>query len=204
MHIGIFGGTFDPPHLGHSAVVSECLRQRIFDEVWYLPAVVHDPQFAKPNMSLAQHRLAMLQLVQETHTQAGEKVRVETIEIDENLPGLTHRTLRTLAAKYPEHRLSFILGSDQLAKLHLWGCDLEKACFPAVFAEFEWYVYPRGGVPIGVLPFEQLKEITGVEPLEVSSTKVREQVSAGKLLAGLVDPKVEKYVLEWGLYRRGE
>jgi nicotinate-nucleotide adenylyltransferase len=200
MNIGVLGGSFDPPHLGHQALVSAVLQQKLFDEVWYLPAAVHDPQFSKPGMVQATDRRAMLELVVAEHQRRGEAVRLETIELDEHLVGFTHSTLRKLAARYPEHSFSFIIGSDQLEKLHLWGCDVEEHCFPGVFAELEWYVYPRGGSPIGELPFEQLKIIANVEPMTVSSTQVRERARAGETLAGLVEPVVEEYVLERGLY----
>jgi len=201
MHIGIFGGTFDPPHLGHSAVVSECLRQKLFDAVWYLPAVVHDPQFSKPWMSSSKHRLAMLELVVAEHQARGEAVRVETLEIDEKMPGLTHATLRELAQRHPEHSFSFIIGSDQLAKLHLWGCDIETACFPGIFAEFDWYVYPRGGAPIIQLPFAELKTIAGVEPVEIGSTDIRERVKKYLSLENFVTQVVAEYVLGHKLYQ---
>ncbi|MDA1079551.1 MAG: nicotinate-nicotinamide nucleotide adenylyltransferase, partial [bacterium] len=184
MRIGILGGSFDPPHKGHQALVSSVLRRKLFDEVWYLPAAVHDPQFDKPQMLSGEHRLAMLELVVADHKQKGEAVRIESHEIDQKKEGFTHRTLRELAAKYPQHELRFIIGSDQLAKLHLWGCDLEEACFPKVFTEFDWYVYPRGGSPITQLPFDQLKIISGVEPMEVSSTEVRKLVREAGSIEG--------------------
>ncbi len=201
-NIGILGGSFDPPHLGHQALVSAVLQQGLFDEVWYLPAAVHDPQFAKPGMVQADDRKAMLELVVSEHQARGEAVRLETIELDEHLVGFTHSTLRKLVARHPEHKLSFIMGSDQLAKLHLWGCDVEAQCFPSVFAEFDWFVYPRGGSPIGKLPFAQLKVISGVEPMTLSSTEVRQRVGVGESLAGLVAPAVEEYVRQRGLYRK--
>ena len=198
--IGILGGSFDPPHKGHQALVSAVLEQKLFDEVWYLPAAVHDPQFDKPQMLSAEHRLAMLALVVTDHKQRGEVVRIESHEIDQKKEGFTHRTLRELAAKHPQHKLSFIIGSDQLAKLHLWGCDLEAACFPKVFAEFDWYVYPRGGSPITKLPFDQLKVIAGVEPMEISSTEARRRVALGALVVGLVHLQVEEYIQNNHLY----
>jgi nicotinate-nucleotide adenylyltransferase len=200
MNIGIFGGTFDPPHLGHQTVVSEVCRQHLFAEVWYLPVAVHDPQFKKPWMSGAQHRLAMLQLVKEWHVSQGEAVRIETIELDKNLEGFTHRTLRELARRHPEHSFRFIMGSDQLPKLHLWGCDQEKQCFPNVFGEFEWYVYPRGGAPIERLPFSELKVITGVEPVRISSTEIREKARRGETLSNDVLPEVATYIEQHRLY----
>lgn len=200
MHIGILGGSFDPPHNGHQALVSVVLQQKIFDEVWYLPAAVHDPQFDKPGMSTAADRRAMLELVVAAHQQKNEAVRLETIELDEELMGFTHRTLRELAKRHTEHKLSFIIGSDQLAKLHLWGCDLEKECFPKVFAEFDWYVYPRGGSPITTLPFSELKVITNVEPMEVSSTEIREKVARDESIGELVGSRVEQYIRNAHLY----
>ncbi len=200
MKIGIFGGTFDPPHLGHQKVVSEVLRQQLFDEVWYLPVAVHDPQFEKPWMSGARHRLAMLDLVAKWHQEQGERVRIQTLELDENLEGFTHRTLRELARRHPEHTFGFIMGSDQLAKLHLWGCDEEEQCFPAALDEFEWYVYPRGGAPIERLPFEKLQVVQNVPVIEESSTAIRLQIRKQEPTTHLL-PSVFHYIAQQSLYQ---
>jgi nicotinate-nucleotide adenylyltransferase len=73
MHITLFGGTFDPPHLGHSTIASALLEKQLADEVWFLPVGEH--AFEK-KFSPSQHRLAMLELVLET----GQKIEQYELE----------------------------------------------------------------------------------------------------------------------------
>jgi nicotinate-nucleotide adenylyltransferase len=192
MKIGVFGGTFDPPHIAHTTLVTEVLRKNIFDQVWYLPVAVHQPQFAK-NAVAIDHRLTMLSLIQ------NEKTRIELFEVESKQASHTHSTLRALQEKYPEYHFSFLMGADQMAKLHLWNCDQDKACFPQAADEFDYYVYPRKGFDL-VLPFSNLKVVEDVTPMEVSSTQVREKIMAGESVDTLLEPQVLNYIVENNLY----
>lgn len=193
MQIGLFGGTFDPPHLAHTKLVEAVIAQEIFDQVWYLPVAIHQTQFAKLGMSSIEHRLALLELVQT------EQTRIEIFEIESQQPSHTHSTLRRLRRRHPSHTFSFIMGSDQLAKLDLWNCDEDAHCFPAAADEFDYYVYPRLGFN-DPLPYPNLKMITGVEPIGLSSTEIRQKVAAGQPITDLVSPAVARYISTHQLY----
>ena len=189
MKIGLFGGSFDPPHLAHQALVTTVLTKGLFDQIWYVPVVIHQPAFAslKADMSRLADRLAMLELIHQPRT------RIERYEIDSEQPSYTHRTLRVLASQHPQHTYSFIMGSDQLSKLHLWRCDQDRQCFPQAASEFAYYVYPRVGYLVN-LPYPNLRLIEGVAPLALSSTQIRDLVKQGRSITGLVDPGVEQYI----------
>jgi nicotinate-nucleotide adenylyltransferase len=193
MKIALFGGTFDPPHLAHTKLVDAVLEQGLFDQVWYVPVAIHQQQFIKDSMLDVQHRLAMLDLV------LVENTRVEKFEINSNQPSHTHTTLRALQEKFPEHQFCFLMGSDQLQKLELWNCEQDVACFPRAADEFEYYIYPRAGYPLD-LPFSNLKIIEEVEPIDLSSTDIREMLAAGKSIENVVATAVYEYIQKNNLY----
>lgn len=193
MQIALFGGTFDPPHSGHTTLVKEVLDRGLFDQVWYVPVGQHQLEFTKTHMNATGHRLAMLELVQIDRT------RIETFEIDSHQASHTHTTLRALSQRYPEHTFSFLMGSDQLPKLHLWNCDQDTTCFPQAADEFAYYVYPRAGFPLD-LPFTNLRLVEGVTPMAVASTTIRGHVATGQSIQGLVSPAVAEYIEKNQLY----
>lgn len=196
MKIGLFGGTFDPPHNGHTQLVHDVLEQDLFDEVWYVPVGIHQQLFAKNEMTQLDHRLALLQLI------VVDRTRIERYEIDSQKPSHTHTTLQALQQLYPEHTFSFLMGSDQLSSLHLWNCDQDDQCFPVAADEFSYYVYPRVGFPIDDLPYDNLKIVTDVKPVELSSTLVRTKLQRGESIQNLVSPSVLAYIEEHSLYER--
>ncbi|NCN82385.1 MAG: nicotinate (nicotinamide) nucleotide adenylyltransferase [Candidatus Pacebacteria bacterium] len=184
MNVTLFGGAFDPPHLGHQAIAIELVAQQLADEVWFLPVKMH--AFEK-DLSSEVHRLAMLELLQIPHT------RVELAELEQTTTNYTYQTLTALAAKYPEHTFNFVIGSDNLKKFHLWD-EYQK-----LITEFPFFVYPRAGYLLDPL-YRNMKVIPKVQPVLVSSTQVRECVAAGKSISDLVHPFVERYIQNNNLY----
>jgi len=189
MRIVLFGGAFDPPHLGHVEVAAELVKAKLADEVWFVPVKIHS--FAK-NMTQSDHRLAMLKLALPLQT------KIETYELSQTEVNYTFNTLDAMAAKYPEHEFSWVIGSDNLVKFHLWG-DKTGRDFKQLLASYKFYVYPRHGFvfePIypGMVPLKDFPEVT------VSSTQVRRLVAEGKSLAGFVTPAVANYIQVNKLY----
>lgn len=190
----LFGGSFDPIHNSHTAMVQKILDLKLVQEVWYVPVKQHTKNFENlKNMSAPEHRVKMLELVLDDQT------KVETCELESGQPSYTASTLRFLQTKYPDNRFSWLIGSDQLPKLDLWIQADGSPTFPQILTEFDFYVYPRLDYPMD-LPYPQLKPITGVEPLPDSSTQIRDFVHRGKSISHLVDPRVEAYILEHQLY----
>lgn len=186
MHICVFGGAFDPPHVGHHQVASSLITHTICDEVWFEPVKMHP--FGKVVLANG-HREKMLQLILEPHMQ------VDTYELNHegNDFTLSFDTLEALSSQYPEHTFSWVMGSDNLAKFHLWGN------FQGILDKYPVYVYPRKGFPFeplrkGMTALKNFPEVT------VSSTEVRSKIATGQSITGLVDPKVEKYIRENKLY----
>lgn len=188
MNIALFGGAFDPPHLGHSQVVSSLLKNKIADEVWYLPVKNHS--FGK-QMSPIQQRLEMLELVVKKQSQ----VRIELYETRQTGVNYTYATMLALSEEYPEHSFSFVIGSDNLAGFHLW---LEK--HPELLS-LPFFVYPREGFAFQPL-YKNMTALEGMETVTVSSTLIRERLEQGKPISGLVDPEVERYIDKHHLYQK--
>lgn len=186
MNIALFGGAFDPPHLGHQQVVNSLLTNHIVDEVWFLPVKQH--AFGKQLQVADEHRLAMLQLIQ----QPGTKVELYELENDEI--SLSYVTLRALSQRYPMHTFSFVIGTDNLADFHKWDF------YEEMLQEFRFYVYPRAG-----FPFEPLRDgmvaLHDMPAIAVSSTDIRYAIAHGDSIDHLVDPAIAAYIADNQLYR---
>lgn len=186
MNISVFGGAFDPPHLGHEAVVENLLSAGLADEVWYLPVKNH--HFAK-QMESVEHRLAMLQFLL-TQT---SNVKIETYELHQEGINYTYDTLVALSKKYPEHTFSFVIGSDNLKNFYKWLENRPK------LLEFPFFVYPRENYEFQPL-YENMTPLIMMPEVTISSTDIREKIKHGTSLKGLVRSEVEEYIMQNKLY----
>ncbi len=195
MEIVLFGGAFDPPHLGHLEITTHLLQTAIADEVWLVPVGEHD--FDKA-MIQAEHRVKMLELLEgNLPRELQNKVRVETCEIERQGVSHTYETLTQLSEQYPEHRFSWLIGADNLAKFHLWKD------FKLMLSKFLFYVYPRQDY--SMLPlYTGMVPLSGVKQINVSSTEVRNRARAGKSIEELVLPEIEDYIKKQQLYTKFE
>ena len=154
------------------------------DEVWFLPNFGQIPP--KPFADVAD-RLAMTKLL------VLKKTRVSTIEIDHTLDGDTINLLPFLPG---EHTFRFIIGSDQLPTLHLWGRWEE------LLSTIPFLVFPRYGYPNE--PLYPNMTMVGSELLvgtNISSTKIRKRVKEGLPIEQFVPPAVASYIRTHNLYR---
>ncbi len=184
MHIGIFGGAFDPPHVGHSQVAKAVIDQATVDEVWFVPVYIHPwaKRYGK-QMTRYEHRCAMVQLTlgKQQHVQEFREV------------SYTFDTLEYFSKLHPEHTFSWIMGSEYLDRFSDF-----LTVHPGL-QNYQFYVYPRAEHPMEPLqPF--MKPIMGVAEVTVSSTEVRERLKAGQSITELVHPAVAEYCTEHTLY----
>lgn len=198
MRIIVFGGTFNPPHLGHQLMIEQVLSKTIagqqFDQLWILPVGQHS--FAKTFVS-NQYRLEMINLMVEDivskYPDYKNKIRIEEYELERDEESQTFRTLEALSAKYPEHQFSFLIGSDNLEKFNLWN-DYE-----AMLKKYQFYVYPRVGFDF--TPFYQgMTALYGFPKMAVSSSKVRLALKNKSSLDGLLNAKVISYINDQELF----
>lgn len=189
MKMGVLGGTFDPPHVGHLAIASQVAGALGLDRVVFVPA---GEPWQKEDFSSAEDRFLMTVLAAELHP----RFAVSRIEIDRRGPTYTVDTLAALHDFYGAGlELSFILGDDALALLPTWHRSErlhELARFVAVC---------RPGTELVVA--EGTPEVTRVESpaLDISSTGIRELVRTGRPIDFLVPDAVRGYIAEHGLYQ---
>jgi nicotinate-nucleotide adenylyltransferase len=182
MRIGVFGGEFDPPHLGHLAVVRAAREQLALDRLLVMPTGRPPHRDASPTS--AEDRLQMAQLAF-----AGEPgVEVSRIELNRDGPSYTVDTLRGLA---PLGELVLIVGADQ--------CDLRGWREPGEIRRLaSLAVAPRGGY--GRVSGANVIELD-MAPVDLSSTTVRERLAEG-VGEEAVDPAVLGLIRARGLYGR--
>lgn len=184
MHISLFGGAFDPPHLGHQEVARYLLAKNIADEVWFVPVKQHP--FGK-NVEVNGHRVEMLKLLLEP------QMKVEEYELHHPGKSYSFDTLMALYLQYPEHKFSWVIGTDNLSKFHLWQQYIELA------EQFTVYVYPREGSEFAPL-YGNMVPLYDAPLMKFSSTGIREMIKKGETITGLVDPKVEQYIIDHKIY----
>lgn len=191
MKIVLFGGAFDPPHVGHQQIVAHLLQKKIANQVWLIPTGKH--QFAK-NMTDSDLRIEMLEMLVESFPKKiKQKIKLEKCEIERQGVSQTYDTLKQLSKKYPQHDLSWIIGADNLGKFHLWDN------YQQMTKEYKFYVYPRFNClmkPLcaGMVPLD------GVDQVKASSTTIRQRVKTGQSIDSLVTPEIRKFINQEYLY----
>lgn len=185
MKVALFGGAFDPPHIGHRRIAQKMIDHAIVDEVWYVPVYKHPwaDRLEKWQMAAYEHRHKMVELILTSQTSLHEYLDIS----------FTYPTLVKFADEYPEIEFSWIIGADNLATFVDWEN------FQKIISEFGVHVYPRRGFVLEQL-FEGMNLLTDFPEVVASSTKVRQALSKGESIAELVDPKVAQYIQDNHLY----
>jgi nicotinate-nucleotide adenylyltransferase len=165
MRVAIYGGSFNPPHVGHAMVAGWLRWADRADEVWLVPAFVHP--FDK-DLAPFEDRLAWCRALADA---VGPWVRVEAIEATLPTPSYTIDTLETLSARHPASRFRLVVGADVLEAVPQWKR------WDRIVERFDPVVVGRQGwpVPTGTIGFP-----------EVSSTEVRRRIRAGEPVDHLV------------------
>lgn len=164
MRVAVFGGSFNPPHVGHGMVAAWLGWTAQVDEVWLVPTFHH--AFGKPlapftNRVAACRALAAL---------VGPWVRVQEIEAELPTPSFTIHTLDALAARHPGHQLRLVVGADNLAARTKWRA------WDRIEAEYAPIVVGRGELHVAGAPSFP----------DVSSTEVRRRLQAGEPVGSFV------------------
>jgi len=192
--VGVLGGTFDPPHIGHLVVACEALWQLGLDEVRLVPAG-RPPHKDDPAVASAERRAAWL----ERAIADRPGLVVSLIEVHRDGPSYTADTLEAMAAAEPGVQLWFILGADQLAEFPNWKAP------ERILAAARLAVVARGDVgqgdldtlAQGVAPGRA--DIVAVPVIGVSSSMIRERMAAGRPIGHLVPREVEQALIAEGL-----
>lgn len=189
--IGLFGGTFDPPHIAHVALAKLALTQLGLDEVRWIPA--GRPWQKMRRMTPVEHREAMVRLAIE-----GEpRFVLDRCEIERKGPSYTLDTVREQAAREPGVEWYLLIGQDQYAGLHTWN-GWEELLQRTTLA-----VANRPGVAREPNPEVASKPHRAVDlpAMPISSTEIRDRIAAGRGIADLVPAAVARYIDQHHLYQ---
>jgi nicotinate-nucleotide adenylyltransferase len=199
MNIGIFGGTFDPIHLGHLILAERCREAARLDEVWFLPSYKPPHKLDQP-VTRFEHRCDMIELA----TTGQPLFRVEPIEKELPPPSYTANTLAELRERHPEHTFHLIVGADCLPDLPTWYQPKR------ILEQAGLVVVPRPGTALLTreqlatslsVPVELVRMIFVDCPLmDIASREIRSRVGNGKTIRFLVNRAVEEFIRERKLY----
>jgi len=194
----VLGGTFDPIHVGHLAILDQARRAVDADEAWLLPTAT--PPHRRPTHASAEDRLAMAEAAAESLP----GVRVVDVEVRRGGLSYTIDTLDELERAHPACAIWFVLGADAARDVHTWHRAAE------LLARARFLVVNRSGVPelteaeARRLGFDLSRtRLVQVDSPPVSATEIRRRAAAGESVAGLVPPAVARVIAARGLYGAG-
>ena len=203
MKIGIYGGTFNPPHLGHLAAARAAVDALGLDKLLLVPAALPPHKELPPGTPAAEHRLAMTQRMADALLMP-EVVSVSTLELERQGKSYTSDTLEEIRRQYPGADLWLLMGTDMFLTLHLWHdpediLKLAGVCAfgrteqddQALFAPQRDYLAKTFGARVTTITLPGL--------VEISSTRLRELLAAGEGREYLL-PSVYGYILMHELY----
>jgi nicotinate-nucleotide adenylyltransferase len=193
--IGVLGGTFNPPHRGHLALARHARAELGLERVLLMPAysAPHKGEEGDPG---PQRRLEMCRLA----VDGQDGLEACALEIERGGPSYTVDTLRAIKQSDPEAELTFIVGADMARTLPAWR-EPRALVELAGLAVAEREDAGRGEVLRALAPLSADVAFLRMPLVEISSSIVRERVSAGVSIAGLVEPAVAEYIAAHGLYR---
>lgn len=187
--VGLFGGTFDPPHVGHLIGARTAAEQLGLDRVLFIPAP--RAPLREPSRTDPAHRLALVRLA----IQGEPGFEVSDLELRRAGPSYSFDTASDIARRHPDARLVWILGADQLSQLDRW----HRAAELVHLVEFACLVRPGAKLTPPALPGLRWHRLAS-HPLEISSSDIRARAAAGLSLRWLVPDPVLEYIHAHALY----
>jgi len=198
MRLGLFGGTFDPIHLGHLILAEQCREALGLEKIWFIVAGEPPHKRGVERTSVA-HRLEMVRLA----IAGNPALEVSDIEAKRSGPSYSVETLAEIKAQRPDDALYFLIGADSLVDLPTWRDPEGIARLASIV------VVNRPGVDApalaGPLPTFgpdalPLQSVT-IPPIGIASRDLRERLSAGRSVRYQIPRAVEAYIDAHGLYR---
>jgi nicotinate-nucleotide adenylyltransferase len=204
MRIGVFGGTFNPIHLGHLLLAETARDTLALDRVVFIPAY-QPPHKTARGMLPGEVRLELLQRAIKDHP----AFVASDIELQRRGTSYSIDTVRSLRAQLPQAKLFLLVGEDMLSVRWLAWEDLKRLCTivvahrPGASAgrREASLPAPRHALP----PSARQAGLTwlGMPQVEIASSDIRSRLKAGRSIRYLVPPSVERYIRQHGLYRDG-
>ncbi len=182
----MFGGSFDPPHLGHLGIVDDACERFQLDQLYYVPTAQSLLKTSSPIAS-SEHRLTMLRML----VAHNPMLALSSWEIDQKPPVSTIETLRHFKSQIPG-QYYILIGGDQASQFHKW----QK--WDEILEEAQVVCYTRAKSAFASQIDRRIIQVDYDDPL--SSSLVRDKLRGGESVVGYVSPAIEKYIAEQQLY----
>lgn len=187
----IYGGSFDPVHLGHIRLARYILASGIIDEIWMMPGRVNPLKEGIQTPASAADRLEMLRLA----TAGIPGLRADDTELHLPSPSYTYDTLTYLRHRHPDRKFTIIVGADNIELFPRWRNG------DRILSEFGVIAYPRPGYTLdGPLP-KGVTLLRDAPQFDISSTTIRRALAAGLPTDSMLPPAVAAYIRAHALYR---
>lgn len=191
MRIGIYGGSFNPIHKGHTQLAASIVEQGLVDELWLMVSPLNPlKQASTSDIAEFEHRLKMAELA----TQGIEGVKVSDFERHLPLPSYTITTLGELQKAYPEHEFVLVIGADNWERFPRWYHADE------IIERYQILIYWRPGCEIDESSLPASVKMVDTPLYDVSSTQIRDSVKNGRMMRRWLDEKVARYIKRHQLY----
>jgi nicotinate-nucleotide adenylyltransferase len=196
MRLGILGGTFDPPHIGHLVLAEMACEALAAAQILFVPAA--DPPHKDETRLGIEHRLAMLERAVAGNTHFA----ISRVDIDRPGPHYSVDMVRLIQTQYPAAELYFLIGADSLRDLPTWHrpqeliqlCKLAVMRRPGVEISPQMHEHAIPGLAERVLKID-------APMIDISSTEISARLRAGKSVRYLVPQPALDYIVANGLYR---
>jgi nicotinate-nucleotide adenylyltransferase len=183
--IGILGGTFDPPHIGHLIIAQEVLDSLQLEEVWFIPT--YEPPHKNKASVQVENRIEMLQHA----LTSNESFQLNTIEVNRAGKSYTYDTMIALREQYPGADFHFIIGADMVEYLPKWY-KIDELINLVRFVGVK-----RSGYKLETnYPIIEVN----IPLVDISSTLIRKRLQENKSIQYLVPESVHTYIKEHGFY----
>lgn len=190
-HIALYFGSFNPPHVGHTALASYILENSAIDELWFVVSP-QNPLKEKSALIAPRTRLELTRLAVSAHP----RIRVSDIEFYLPQPNYTIFTLTVLSEKFPDYSFGILMGADNLMHFHKWKN------YKAILENHHIWCYPRPGFEVSE-EFAKHPSVSMVDApqIELSSSMIRKMIKENKDIRFFVRESVYEMIDREGLYR---
>jgi nicotinate-nucleotide adenylyltransferase len=191
VRLGVLGGTFDPPHIGHLLAAGDAFEALSLDKLLFVPAKV-PPYKSRSVQASPEQRLGML----ERTIGGDERFEASRLELDRDGLSFTVDTLAALSAERPGASLFMLIGEDLATQIASWR-DAARIAELATIVVLERETAVQRSALESSLPMTRL----ATRRIELSSTEIRDRVRSGRSIHGFVTDAVAAFIDAAGLYR---
>ena len=191
MRIGIFGGSFDPIHIGHAIIAQHIINSGVVDRLWFMVSPLNPLKVDKDRHVADTDRLRMVEMV----SRPMEGVETSAFEFSMPRPSYTIDTLNALQAKFPDDEFYLVTGGDNWQIFDKWRNSEE------ILAKYHLLIYPRLGYEV-VIPDELKDRVALLDApiIELSSTEIRDRLAKGQSVRYFVPDEVLGFIERHNLY----